>query len=801
MKRWMSGSFFLVMGVLGAAAAIGFYRPASTVTFLPYIQPGDNGKFGKSDQMLVVWQTDETSPSNGSYAVHFGETLAYGSVVTPVGRVVDNYLSVDATLSALSIPTAYGTHTDYCAVLKGLEYNTMYFYKVTGPGMPGGGFLGSFHTRKRGDDFCFQVQGDEGFFPGINNSKVIEKWNARIIHTMYHAQALSFPDTPAFPRADLALNTGDNVYTVGAESNYRDFWMPVWNSDTDSNDDGAPFIRHIPLYIVVGNHDVGATGATANMLADNPPTVPGFSGPGRYGGGLGGGDALAHFNNFYFPLNGPMGADIQSVFTGDASTLTGLFFTYLGTPYNSSAAIEAYRASTAVDAGRGTKRQIDHMSNYSFDYGNAHFVFLDANPHNFGGFLPPGNGYDTPPSFPFTPYPKVLREWLINDLDSSNQTWKMVVFHQPTYSSGNATIRNDQMRLTAKFLEDHGVNMVFNGHEHNYQRTYPIRTLPGAILPPGSASPAVEIDPVYDGDDHTVPDGVLYLVEGGGGDRDFDGALANPRGQGPGIDQDDSATGSALVKYVFMGNPTSSLFPNGPASWLDTSLTNSAMTPFIPGAGSGPKITVKFKSKLFSFAHTVVRGNKLTLYQVSEPLSGNFSGTFGTDLNGTAVNDPLPDTLVDPATGLNTTSAGDGTSVLLDKIVVTKPELKHHLSVHLDGPHHLHPGDPVKYTVTVDNDSAYSLNGSQIILKLPRGVSFTSSSLGSVTLVGRDPVITLGRLLSGGAAVVEIMGKWNGHGADDGVLKTVAVLRSGTALPVESNEVKTHVPDHDEGGK
>jgi len=37
------------------------------------------------------------------------------------------------------------------------------------------------------------------------------------------------------------------------------------------------------------------------------------------------------------------------------------------------------------------------------------------------------------------------------------------------------------------------------------------------------------------------------------------------------------------------------------------------MSAVLPGAGSGPKITTKFKAKVFSFADVVVRGNKLTL--------------------------------------------------------------------------------------------------------------------------------------------------------------------------------------------
>ena len=142
------------------------------------------------------------------------------------------------------------------------------------------------------------------------------------------------------------------------------------------------------------------------------------------------------------------------------------------------------------------------------------------------------------------------------------------------------------MRTVAKLLEDHGVNLVFNGHEHNYQRTLPLRALAGARQAPNAAGPdAVAIDPGFDGVHNTVPDGVIYVVEGAGGNRDFDDALPNPRGSNAAtIDQDDSATGQSLV----LAGHT---YPNGPASWLDTRLTNTAMTAFQPAAGSSPKIT------------------------------------------------------------------------------------------------------------------------------------------------------------------------------------------------------------------
>lgn len=72
----------------------------------------------------------------------------------------------------------------------------------------------------------------------------------------------------------------------------------------------------------------------------------------------------------------------------------------------------------------------------------------------------------------------------------------------------------------------------------------PLRALVGVDQTPGTSNPpVVAIDTNLDGVKNTVPDGVLYLVEGAGGNRDFDDNTPNPRGGGPGIDQDDAATG------------------------------------------------------------------------------------------------------------------------------------------------------------------------------------------------------------------------------------------------------------------
>ena len=776
---------------------------AQTVTYLPYIQPGDNGPFRHRDQMVVAWQTSESIPVTAAYSVQFGTSLANLHPGAVSARVVDNYLSADTQFDALSLPFKYGAHSDYTSVLSDLSYDTTYFYKVSGPGLPTAGFVSSFHTRKTGDHFVFQVQGDEGYYPNIPGTSppLVADYEARIINTMFNVANLSLPGQPHLPPPDFALNTGDNVYVTGADSNYRDVWMPNWNSNVASNDAGAPFIRSIPLYIVDGNHDVGSTGATANLLADSGLTTPGQSGPGPFGGGVGGGDALAHFNNFYFPLNGPQDVDIEYLFNKGVSLgPSNFFFMYNGVTYNppSHSAIEALRASTEVDTGGGAKRQIDYMSNYSFDYGNAHFVFLDANPHLFDNLLP-GGPPGTAQAFPFPSYPSTLKDWLINDLDSSHQLWKIVVFHQPSFSSGNATVSNDQMRTTAQFLEDHGVNMVFNGHEHNYQRSLPLRVLPNVAETPQPGIAQVEVDTAFDGTHRTVPDGVLYFVEGAGGNRDFDDNIPNPRGGGSSIDQDDAATGTTTL---IVGGVAHDFF-NGPASFLDTSLTDDAMKVFDPNAGAGTKITARFKSKVFSFAHIVVDKNVLTLFQITEPLSSTppagGAAPYGKDYFDKPLNSPIPDTVFDPVSRTVVSSSGTGTPALLDKVVVKKPDISEDASVKLRAPESAQRGSVIPFTFTFTNHSSYALNATQAVVTLPAGVGFESASDSTAALHGQDVVASFGRTLPGQTINLQIRGRISASVAEGSTLRGVGTLRSSTAMPVSASS-ETTVGDEDQQG-
>jgi hypothetical protein len=275
------------------------------------------------------------------------------------------------------------------------------------------------------------------------------------------------------------------------------------------------------------------------------------------------------------------------------------------------------------------------------------------------------------------------------------------------------------------------------------------------------------MDTVFDGAAHRVADGVIHIVEGAGGNRDFDGDLAPPRGSGLGLDQDDSATGTFVA-----GNGQA--YPQGPASWLDTHMTAAEMDPAVPGAGQGPKITVLFKAKVFSFGHVVVEGNKLTHYQISEPLLPTSSATtvtpapYGLDYYGKPINDPIPDTMVNPATGQVVGVTPPGTSDLLDKWTIEKPDLDDSVTARLAPKHY----DSANNVVVIANKSPYGLSGAQLVLQ--DADDYTGPLDDTHTVQGDHLVITLGRIAPGTTTSVTVPFRGDLHG----------VLRSSTAQPV-----------------
>jgi 3',5'-cyclic AMP phosphodiesterase CpdA len=89
---------------------------------------------------------------------------------------------------------------------------------------------------------------------------------------------------------------------------------------------------------------------------------------------------------------------------------------------------------------------------YSFKKGNVHFFALDSNYMD----------------------PKQI-DWLQKELQNAgNSDWKICFFHHPLYSSARKHGPATDLRLLLEpIFQKYGVNVVFAGHEHVYERVKP----------------------------------------------------------------------------------------------------------------------------------------------------------------------------------------------------------------------------------------------------------------------------------------------------------------------------------------
>ncbi len=109
---------------------------------------------------------------------------------------------------------------------------------------------------------------------------------------------------------------------------------------------------------------------------------------------------------------------------------------------------------------------------YTFDYGNARFICLQVD--GIADFGPQSEQY----------------AWLEETLAANTQPWLFVYFHIPPYSSSpDAREGNIRQTLTPLF-EQYGVDVVFNGHHHNYERNE-VEGITYIVTGGGGGSPSV----------------------------------------------------------------------------------------------------------------------------------------------------------------------------------------------------------------------------------------------------------------------------------------------------------------------
>jgi len=264
-------------------------------------------------------------------------------------------------------------------------------------------------------------------------------------------------------KPDYVVVPGDIVYDYGRIAEYNTRFWPIYNAD-NANAEGAPIMRSIPFIAAVGNHD-----ADSRDLDKTP-------------------DALAYYMFWDQPLNGPLGKEggaFVPILQGSAASKKAFY----------DAAGDAY----------------PRMTNFSFNYGNAHWTVLDADTY-----------------VDWTD--KELTDWVTKDLaDSKSATWHFVLYHHPGFNSAREHYEQQHMRLLSPIFEAGKVDVVFNGHVHNYQRSFPMNFVPdkkGTLLVGGKENKTIRgrvvngkwiLDKQFDGKTNTHPKGVIYIITGGGG--------------------------------------------------------------------------------------------------------------------------------------------------------------------------------------------------------------------------------------------------------------------------------------------
>lgn len=148
---------------------------------------------------------------------------------------------------------------------------------------------------------------------------------------------------------------------------------------------------------------------------------------------------------------------------------------------------------------------------YSFDYGNIHFICLDAMSSSRAAGSP-------------------MLTWLQSDLASTLQDWIVAFWHHPPYTKGShnsdTEIELIEMRQNAlPILEAGGVDLVLCGHSHLYERSwlidghYGLSTTfnPSTMLLDGGDGRETGAGPYRKPDGLSANQGAVYVVAGSSG--------------------------------------------------------------------------------------------------------------------------------------------------------------------------------------------------------------------------------------------------------------------------------------------
>jgi acid phosphatase type 7 len=438
-----------------ALTAIAVSASAQTVLVKPYIQPGNPP--ADHDVKVLTWLTDQKP---GAFVVEYGWRGLPGAKTAAVERAPMDFAKVKVKSKAVAKPgaepagkpkpekpalTLEELNEDIVETFKPLEEREQHFFRYRSvlPDLPLDAEVG-YRVRlgtaviREGKFKTRASMGQTVRFVAVGDMASNRKEQYAIAHQI------------SLQKPDFLVALGDIVYPGGRVLQYLNHFFPCYNDVAVAGPKtGAPLLASIPVYPVIGNHD-----ADVQKFPDYP-------------------DAYSAFYWFSVPKNGP-GLGPWSVPLKDEK-LTAAFKSTAGAEFPA-------------------------MSNYSFDYGPAHFLIIDANTYAMKEITK-------------------LAPWVEQDLSGSKQPWKFVCFHHPAFHTSKEHYSAQSMRLLEPVFEKYGVDVVFAGHVHNYQRSMPLKFTPN---PPrrdlrGRVNGDLVLDQSYDGITDTTPEGIIHIVSGGGG--------------------------------------------------------------------------------------------------------------------------------------------------------------------------------------------------------------------------------------------------------------------------------------------
>jgi len=229
---------------------------------------------------------------------------------------------------------------------------------------------------------------------------------------------------------DLFLALGDNAYNAGTDPEWQGSFFEIY----------PEVLKSAMVLPTIGNHEMGYGQIDYKLVA---PSLPAG----------------------FIQLEGSSVSADPASYDGDR--LFAVPAEGYGPPYLDIFSLPANGESGGVPSG--TEQY------YSIDYGNVHIVSLDSQL-----------------SMRDATQQEEMKNWLIDDLSANTRDWTVVIFHHPPYTKGanhdsddtefgDPVLGNgdrpewDMRNSFTPIFEQYGVDVVYSGHSHSYERSYYLR--------------------------------------------------------------------------------------------------------------------------------------------------------------------------------------------------------------------------------------------------------------------------------------------------------------------------------------